>query len=79
MSVDNCRGCGKIKLKKMGNLFCADCMKAQSEELRKIKDYILAHPLATIFDIHREAGVPLKAIQDFIKNAEKPPTSLSGG
>ena len=43
-------------------------MAAQSESLWKIKDYILRHPLATILDIHRDTGVSLKAIQDFIKD-----------
>jgi hypothetical protein len=68
MDVDNCRGCGKMKLKKTGNLFCPDCMTAQSEDLRRVKDYILGHPMGTILDIHRETGVPLKVIQDFIQD-----------
>ena len=68
MNVDNCKGCGRLKLKKPGHLFCADCMSAQSDDLRKIKEYILRHPLATVLDIHREAGVPIKAIHDFIRD-----------
>ncbi|HZG85671.1 hypothetical protein [Paenibacillus sp.] len=68
MSLDNCSGCGKLVLKKPGHLFCPSCMAAQSESLWKIKDYILRHPLATILDIHRDTGVSLKAIQDFIKD-----------
>ncbi|MCI3918753.1 hypothetical protein MO973_00700 [Paenibacillus sp. TRM 82003] len=68
MNVDNCRGCGKLVVKKNGNLFCASCLVAQSAQVGSIKDYILSHPRATIFDIHRDLGVPLKDIRNYIED-----------
>jgi len=68
MNVDNCKGCGKLVLRKPGHPFCPGCAASRAEELKKIKDYVLRHPFATILDIHRDAGVPLKAIHEFIRD-----------
>jgi uncharacterized Zn finger protein (UPF0148 family) len=68
MNVENCKGCGKLILRKPGHPFCPACAASRFEEVKRIKNYILRHPFATILDIHRNAGVPLKAIHEFIRD-----------
>lgn len=66
MTVDNCRGCGKVIVKRQGNFFCPACVEDQADDYRKIRDYLITCPAATVLDIHREVGVPLKRIQELL-------------
>ncbi len=68
MNVENCKGCDKVILRRPGQPFCTACAASRTEEVRRIKRYILRHPLARILDIHRNAGVPLKAIHEFVRD-----------
>ncbi|WP_309121862.1 hypothetical protein [Paenibacillus sp.] len=67
LNVENCKGCGKLILRKPGHPFCPACAASRAEEVRRIKHYVLRHPSATILDIHRNAGIPLKAIHELIR------------
>jgi hypothetical protein len=65
VSLVNCKQCGKLHLQKSSSLYCTDCLGPNNQLSRDIRNYLKAHPQATVMDVHREMGVPLEKVLEY--------------
>lgn len=67
MNVRNCPRCGKMFRPLSGRRICPDCVKADLEEFHSVRDYLRDHPGANIFEVTEATGVPVRKIQEYIR------------
>lgn len=66
MNIRNCKRCGRLYTYN-GIDLCPECYRQDEEDFIKIRDYIEAHPYATMIEISRETQVAIKKIMEFLK------------
>ena len=66
MNVQTCQRCTKL-FRQVRSPFCADCLDLIEMEFESIRDYLRAHPRATIAQGAAETGVPEKSILFLIR------------
>lgn len=66
VNVRNCKRCGRLYTYN-GIDICPECYRQDEEDFIKIRDYIEAHPYATMIEISRETQVAIKKIMEFLK------------
>jgi predicted amidophosphoribosyltransferase len=66
MNLMNCSGCGKLQLASYTSL-CPDCLKHHVDDSHRIRAYLQQHPLATVMELSRDTGLPLKKINELVK------------
>ncbi|OOB80170.1 MAG: hypothetical protein BEN19_06325 [Epulopiscium sp. Nuni2H_MBin003] len=68
MEVKTCRECKKLFQYVSGKRVCPVCLKKHAQWLIDVKDYIREQPTCTINKIHEDIGVPIRIIEDFIRD-----------
>lgn len=63
MGIMNCLNCGKVILETRIDL-CKDCLREQEKDFRRVKDYLLAHPRASLMEVIQRTGVSLKTVKE---------------
>lgn len=66
MELRNCPRCGKL-FGYFNDPVCPECLKADEEELRKIKDYLANHPNAPVPEVVEKTGVSLEKVRNFLR------------
>lgn len=69
MSLINCKRCGKL-IPKVGIGLCTDCVRAEQDEYRKVRDYVHKHPEATVMEVSRETGVSVARIYELVRQGK---------
>jgi len=68
--LENCRRCGALFVKEKMD-YCADCVQWFMDTYVLIRDYLRQHPRRTLWDVHKELGIPLSAVQQVIRFSEE--------
>ncbi|WP_248928797.1 hypothetical protein [Paenibacillus hamazuiensis] len=63
MNLTNCACCGKLLLTGYEKR-CRDCMQLYLEDSRKIKQFLLTHPRASVIEVCNQTGISLKRIKE---------------
>ncbi|HHW57516.1 MAG TPA: MerR family transcriptional regulator [Clostridia bacterium] len=66
MEIRNCKRCGKLYTY-TGIDLCPKCYRQDEEDFMKVRDYLDAHPSATMLEISQNTQVSTKKIMDFLK------------
>lgn len=64
MEIRNCKRCGRLYTY-TGIDLCPECYRQDEEDFIKVRDYLDAHPSATMLEISRNTQVSTKKIMDF--------------
>lgn len=67
MEMKSCRACKKLFSYTGGKKICAACRKKEEEFLESTIEYVRKNPGSTIKDIHKNIGVPVKLVEEFIR------------
>ena len=67
MDARNCRSCGTLFNYISGPPICSKCKKKLEEKFTEVKEYLDAHPNATISVVSEEMDVSVKQIKQWIK------------
>lgn len=67
MNLRNCTRCGKMFRPLSGKRICPDCVRAELEEFQAVRDFLRKNPGANILDVSEATGVPVKKIQEYIR------------
>lgn len=62
-----CRECGKVKEDKKLP-YCRRCDQQFYERFKKIKAYLLKHPLANAMEISVNTNIPIERVTRYIKD-----------
>lgn len=63
MDLDNCKQCGKVFIVQQARQTrCKDCKTEYDELYRKVRDFIRLKPGLTVLELHRETGIPMRAL-----------------
>ncbi len=65
-SVKTCRRCGRI-FNYRGSAVCDSCRKEETQEAKRIKDYLASNPKATAVDIASALSIRLDRVQEYLK------------
>lgn len=68
MDLINCVNCGRLMLRKSAQL-CPDCLIIRQEDIRKIKAYLATHPGASVMEVQKMTGIPIKTILEIASNS----------
>ncbi len=69
MELKNCEKCGRLFAYTGSNL-CTRCNIGDEEnDFKKVRDYLYAHPGATIIEVSEETGVEEKLILKFLRDS----------
>ncbi|KQX66925.1 hypothetical protein ASD40_27600 [Paenibacillus sp. Root444D2] len=66
MSLCNCETCGQVYISKFEK-HCKSCSQLQIKESHKVKDFVRAHPRATLIEVYHQTGVSLKTIKELMR------------
>ncbi|SHE46835.1 flagellar operon protein TIGR03826 [Thermoanaerobacter uzonensis DSM 18761] len=66
MEIRNCKRCGRLYTY-TGIDLCPECYRQDEEDFMKVRDYLDAHPSATMLEISQNTQVSIKKIMDFLK------------
>jgi len=66
MELRNCPQCNKLFAYTIRNL-CPECSKKEDENFDKVRDYIYSTPEATIEEVSKNTGVPIKTVLEYLK------------
>jgi len=66
MNIRQCSNCGRL-FQSFGNAICMDCTDEMDRCYIQVRDYIYAHPEATIAEITEQTGVKEKWIMEFLR------------
>jgi len=66
MNLSNCCGCGKLHLLRE-HVLCADCFKRHVEHRSMVRQFLSAHPGASVMDVARQTGLSVKQINELVK------------
>lgn len=69
MPLSNCGGCGKLQAGRFEAL-CTDCLKKHIEASHQIKYYLQKHPGATLIEVCRHTGLPLRTVNEVVNRAQ---------
>ena len=61
-----CERCGNFKSVQEGN-FCNSCEEKNREDVRKIQDYLIEHPKASLADVTLDTGISMKVLNVLVK------------
>ncbi|MFC0212732.1 hypothetical protein ACFFK0_09670 [Paenibacillus chartarius] len=64
VSLGNCKDCGKLHLATT-SIYCKECMSKQAKLSQAIRSFLTSHPGATVMDVQREMGVPLRKVLEY--------------
>ena len=67
MNIKNCPICKKIFSPVAGSLICKECIKAEEEEFKKVRDYLRENRGADINVVAEETGVGTKKILRYLR------------
>jgi predicted amidophosphoribosyltransferase len=63
----NCSRCGKfLEANEFGNL-CIECVEKDEADFRRIKEYILEHPRAKIFNVSLDLNISISKIRRYLR------------
>lgn len=65
MNLINCTDCGRLLVSSFEKQ-CRSCMQLYLEDTLKIKHFLSANPKASMMDVYRQTGVPLKRIRELV-------------
>ena len=65
-NVINCRRCGRI-FNYHGSAVCDSCRKEETQEAKRIKDYLAANPNATPVEVSSALNIRLDRVQEYLK------------
>ncbi|MGD0565894.1 MAG: hypothetical protein ABSA34_01025 [Candidatus Goldiibacteriota bacterium] len=68
MSLVNCARCGNIFNSLKGQTTCQECALEENRELKKVTEYLLHNPLATVLDVNEHTGVAKQMIFKLINS-----------
>lgn len=57
MSIANCARCSRMYQKVSGVKFCPDCIQAEEDAFRLVRDFLEAHPGSDMPTVSQETGV----------------------
>ncbi|MNH98331.1 hypothetical protein D3C73_510500 [compost metagenome] len=61
MTLSNCAHCGQVFLFSYNNR-CKDCIQVHINDTRRVKDYVLKNPKATLLEVYHQTGVSVKTL-----------------
>ncbi len=61
-----CARCGNFKRNQEG-LFCKSCETKNREDVRRIQDYLLENPGASLADVFLDTGIQLRVLNVLVK------------
>lgn len=61
-----CARCGNFKRNQDGK-FCQVCEEKNREDVRKIQDYLMAHPRASLADVSLDTGIPMRVLNVLVE------------
>ncbi|EXX84893.1 hypothetical protein BG53_02515 [Paenibacillus darwinianus] len=67
MALSNCTKCGQVMLNSR-SMFCAECTSNYSEDIDKVKHYIMTHPKPSLMEACQKTDIPVNTLQQFIKD-----------
>ncbi|OON95699.1 MAG: hypothetical protein ATN36_00915 [Epulopiscium sp. Nele67-Bin005] len=67
MELKLCRRCKSLFQYTGGKPICTACKKEEEQQFMEIRDYLRDNPKATFVSCSDATGVPVKLIEDFIK------------
>ncbi len=76
--IRQCKMCGKL-FHSLGNPLCNECNDEMDRRFVKVRDFIYAHPEASIAEIVEKTEVPEKNILAFLREERLVLASVSGG
>lgn len=65
-SVKSCRRCGRL-FNYNGSAVCDSCRKEETQEAKRIKDYVAANPKAAAVEISSALHIRLDRVQEYLK------------
>lgn len=68
MDIRNCKRCGKVFVKVGSSNLCPECLKADEEEFKKVRNYIYNNPGATVIEVSEKTEVPVSKIMEYLKD-----------
>ncbi|RCW48079.1 hypothetical protein DFP97_107281 [Paenibacillus prosopidis] len=66
MGITNCTKCGQVMFNRQ-SFFCMICTDELKDDIEKVKTYLRNHSKPTLLEVHKMTGIPIKTIQEFIK------------
>jgi len=67
MNFANCRGCKKPFVKIISS-YCEECLKAEDEFFKLIRDYLYDNPGCNVNQLSEATGISARKIFDYIKD-----------
>lgn len=67
MSIANCVRCGRMYQKSFGSRVCSECVQAEEEQFRLVRDYVEEHPGCDLVKVAAGTEVDEAVILRFIK------------
>jgi hypothetical protein len=68
MALVNCVRCGNVFNSSKDQVTCPSCVLEENKELKKITEYLIRNPLATVLDVNLNTGVAQQMIFRFINS-----------
>ena len=68
MDLRNCSKCGRV-FAYNGNEICSRCASSDTEDFKKVKEYLYDNPGATIVEVSEETGVDEKKILRYLRES----------
>lgn len=67
MEVKVCRGCKKIFQYIAGPELCPKCRQLEEEMFQKVKEYLIEHPGANMYEVTQKTDVSAALIEKFLR------------
>lgn len=67
MELKNCKRCGGIFLSNGFSEECTCCMEYENHDYNRIREYLLVHPGAKVFEIVNNLNISIEKIKHFLK------------
>lgn len=71
MPLANCKHCGALYVRQTSP-YCAECREIHDRYYFAVRDYLKANPRSTVFDIHKETGIPIAKVLEIRSEAYVP-------
>lgn len=65
MKPSNCRKCGKLFIKTVGDI-CPECIKKEQETLQNVIEYCQFKDVVTLDEISKDLEVPVSKLEKFL-------------
>lgn len=66
MGMCNCHRCGKVIVSETDSL-CLSCFEEEEQEFKRIKEFLIENPLATVFQVSVTLDVSLNSIKRYLR------------